>query len=250
MKGLYLHCGAALIDRTALYALPQPESLGRFHAPIHHADFLEELEGVLVDKGYEITDNAMGVTAEGARLFGLMSVRHKALRHDDDGEYMIGYRGAHDQSLPRAVSRGRGLFVCDNLAFSGDAVMHTKQTTNLHLRLPMLLDDMVTDLGKGFQQQIQQYDTYKLTQMTQSVADQAILEMGRRGIINWSELGKVTQEWDTPSHDEFAEDGLSVWRLFNAATETMKLRNPAHPRLPTLAPKSVALHELCDLIAA
>jgi hypothetical protein len=247
MNGLILHCGAAAVTRSELYALPEPEPMGRFHAPIHHADFLEELEGVLVDKGFEIRDQAFGVTAEGARAFGVMSVVHQALRNFEGGEAMVGWRGAHDQSFPRAVSSGSRVFVCDNLAFNGDAVMHTKQTTNMHLRLPLLLDDMVDGLSVNFQRQVEQFDNYRLTQLSDPAASQVLIEMGRRNIINWSELGKVNAEWIDPMHEEHAEDGNSVWRMFNAATEVMKLRNPDHPRLPGLAAKTVALHELCDL---
>lgn len=250
MNGLILHCGARAIDRTALYALPEPEPMGRFHAPIHHADFIEQVEGTIVDHGYDIVDQAFGVTNEGARLFGLMSVQHQALAAFDGGEFVIGFRGSHDQSLPRGLAAGSRIFVCDNLAFSGEVVMHTKQTTNLHLRLPMLLDEMVATLGLRFESQVKQFESYRGTQITDGLASQALVHMARNGVINWSELGKVDEQWRDPAHAEHAEDGASVWRLFNAATQVMKIRNKEHPRLPQLAPKTQVLHDICDELVA
>ena len=127
--------------------------------------------------------------------------------------------------------------------------MSTKHTTFIHERLPVLIEDMISRLGIRFDKLREQVDQYRLAQVSKSAADAAIVEMGRRNVINWSELGKVVAEWDEPTHEEHAEDGNNVWRLFNAATEVMKPRNPDHPRLPHLAPKTIELHSICDQLA-
>jgi hypothetical protein len=222
---------------------------GPRHCPIAHSEFVDEVEGELVAQGYELRDTAFGVTKGGDRFFGLANVVHQDLRGFDGGEFVIGFRGSHDQSLPRGLAGGSRVFVCDNLAFSGELVLHTKQTTNIHQRLPILLQDMVHQLGTTLQHQVKQFDAYRTTRISQSEANDAILELGRRNVVNWSELGKVVDEWDNPSHDEHAEDGDTVWRLFNAATETLKIRNPAHPRVPLLVPKTTTLHRICDQLS-
>lgn len=250
MSNLILHCGAQHIDRTALYGLPDPESQGRWHQPIHHADFLDQVEGALTRHGYQINAEALGLTPDGNRLFGVMEVQHQALQVFNGTSYTLGLRGSHDRSLSRGLATGSRVFVCDNLAFNGEQVMNTKQTTHVFDRLPRLIDDMIQRLREAFALQFQQLDSYAGTRISSTQADAAILELGRQGIVNWGELGKVTAEWDTPTHPEFAEDGPTVWRLFNAATEALKPRNPEHPRLPKLAPKTVKLHTICDQLAA
>lgn len=249
MNGLILHCGAHAVERAALARLPEPEPLGPRHCPIHHADFVDKLESTLDAAGYDIREQAYGLTHDGARLFGLMSVQHRALAAFDGGEFVVGFRGSHDQSLPRGIAAGSRVFVCDNLAFNGEIVMSTKQTTHIHDRLPVLLDDMVRKLGITFTWQVKQFDAYHATAVSPDMADRAIMEIGRRGVVNWSELGKVVAEWDNPSHDEHAEGGANVWRLFNATTEVLRIRNPEHPRLPMLAPKTAELHRICDVLA-
>ena len=158
-------------------------------------------------------------------------------------------RGSHDKSLPRGLAGGSRVFVCDNLSMSGELLLKTKQTTNVHQRLPVLIQDMVLQLGATLQHQVKQFETYRRTQINDGRANDAMIELGRRKVVNWSEMGKVVDEWDFPSHDEHAEDGDSVWRLFNAVTETLKIRNPAHPRLPALAPKTAILHRICDQLS-
>ena len=51
-----------------------------------------------------------------------------------------------------------------------------------------------------------------------------ITQMGRdhQGAFTAAQLGRAIQQWDEPSHPEHAEDGHTVWRLFNAATEALK----------------------------
>ncbi len=58
-----------------------------------------------------------------------------------------------------------------------------------------------------------------------------------------TQLPTVIKEWREPSHDEFAENGRSVWRLFNAFTERFKSRS-----LTVLPRRSQALHGLMDCV--
>lgn len=247
---LMLHCGAHAATRDELYALPQPAAKGKRHAPIHHAEYLELVEGMLDQYGYQIEDEAFGITQHGNRMFGLLQVKHQDLQCFDGGAFELGLRGSHDMSLPRGLAAGSRVFVCDNLAFNGSLTMSTKQTTNLHLRLPALMDDMVRELGRFYSLLLKQVDSYKLTVLDGRTADAAITQMVREDIVSTRQLSKLITEWDEPSHPEHAEDGASVWRLFNACTETLKSDNPMHPALPNLAGKTTKLHALCDRLAA
>ena len=67
-----------------------------------------------------------------------------------------------------------------------------------------------------------------------------ILEALRRKVITASSVPQVVKEWDTPSHDEFAER-RNVWRLFNAVTEVAKQYKPE----ATLK-RTTLLHGLLD----
>lgn len=246
MNGLILHCGASAIDRHAIMALPEPESRGPRHQPVHHGDYLQMVDAAIQECGLTVTEEAFGVTRKGERFFGLMQVRGAGIvdGHDEYG-FVIGLRGAHDMSLPRGLAGGGRVFVCDNLGFSGETVMATRQTTHVMDRLPNLVLDVVRGLSGWSERLADQYDAYKRQTLTPSQADALLTGMVRRGVVMPSEMGRLIDEWDEPSHEEFAE-GATVWRAFNAATETLKPRNPETPRIAMLAPKTAALHALCD----
>jgi hypothetical protein len=64
-------------------------------------------------------------------------------------------------------------------------------------------------------------------------------------VIPVTQLPLVLGEWREPSHAEFTQDGNSVWRLFNAFTESFKNRS-----LEVLPARSQALHGLLDRVCA
>jgi hypothetical protein len=50
----------------------------------------------------------------------------------------------------------------------------------------------------------------------------------------------LLEEWRQPRHPEFAKDGKTAWRFFNAATEALK------GNLPALPMRTQDLHGLLD----
>lgn len=235
LEGLMLHCGADAITRQELNnVLPGP-ALGRFHNPQPYAEFVDMVSDSLADNGLHIKQEQYGVLGDGSRMFGLMSVATNPGGTDFDklleGEYVpgtkgyetvVGLRGSYDQSLPRGLALGSRVFVCDNLCFSGEITLKTKQTTNLMSRLPGLISSAVSALPALANLQDARYEHYKSSEMKPRWGDAAITELVRRGSINPSHVGKVIAEWDTPSHEEHSAQGWSAWRFHNAVTEAIK----------------------------
>lgn len=52
---------------------------------------------------------------------------------------MVGLRNSHDKRFLVGISFGSRVFVCDNLAFTGDHVVKRKHTANLKRDLPGLV---------------------------------------------------------------------------------------------------------------
>ena len=248
MSNLMLHCGAQHIERPALYALPDPKPLGNRHHPIRHDEFVETVESSLKANGFNVTDMALGLNHESGCLFGVASVEVPNLTPITGTGFTIGFRGSDTQRLARELCAGSSVFVCDNLAFSATHVLRTKHTTGVMDRLPALLQGLIEKLSIRFENQNKQLESYRSAEVSATAIDAAVVELGRRQVVNWSELGKLVAEYDAPSYEEHNEGG-NVWRLFNAATQTLKPRNPQHPRLPHLASKTVALHDVCDRLA-
>jgi hypothetical protein len=74
--------------------------------------------------GHEVTDEHHGVTPDGARYFGLLSLRSTYTGYEDT----VGLRNSHDKSFPVGIAFGSRVFVCDNTAFIADHVISRLHT--------------------------------------------------------------------------------------------------------------------------
>lgn len=233
---LCLHAGAAAITRAELSILPVPAARGARHICRPFIEDVELVDHFLGGEGYAITDEAFGVKTgqDGlpAQFFGAIEIRPKTLSGeyipaagDKDFALTVGIRGSYDQSLQRGLAVGSRVFVCDNLAFSGEITINTKQTLNVASRIPGLLRDAVQRIPGVAEQQNYRFDAYRNKQIKRWAGDAVLIECVRRGILNPSNVGQAIKEWDEPRHAEHAAQGFSAWRLFNAVTEAIKPSN-------------------------
>lgn len=226
MPGLMLHAGANAIDRSTLATLPIPAPLGSRHVVRPFIDDVEAVTNLMAANGLRIKDEAFGLTGtleDPKRFFGVIECALEG-EHLTADEYalMVGIRGSYDQSLPRGLAVGSRVFVCDNLAFSGEIAISTKQTTNIGRRIPELLARAVGQIPAMALHQAQRFDAYRNTELKHRWGDAALVELFRRDVLNSQTMARAVQEWDSPSHPEHAEQGYSVWRMHNAVTEAIK----------------------------
>jgi hypothetical protein len=228
---LMLHRGAADTDYDALRALDTPPATPS-HTPIPHFRVVDLMRTTLGMYGHEIVAEHHGVTEDGARYFGLLSLRSTYTGYEDT----VGLRNSHDKSFPVGIGFGSRVFVCDNLAFLADQVIKRRHTANLKRDLPGIIGELIEPLALQREAQHKTFERYKRTMLTDREADHAIMTMYRDGIVNVQRIAEVAKEWDEPSFEEFGE--RNAWRLFNAATFALTGRvveNPtATPRLHTI----------------
>lgn len=251
MNGLMLHCGAHSIARPQLAALPVPGALGPRHVVRPFIEDVELVERELAVWGVGVNDEAFGVTHDGNRFFGVLECKPLEGDYIPKGDYslLVGLRGSYDQSMARGLAVGSRVFVCDNLAFSGEVSVLTRQTTNVAERLPGMLREAVGRIPAMAQHQKARFEQYRLTKLSQRQGDAAMIELVRQQIVNPSQVGRLVREWDEPSHPEHAEDGYSVWRLFNAVTEAIKPANKDRLAIPSVWERTIPLTNFLDGVA-
>src|SRR5438132_2756600 len=138
---LMLHRGAADIDYDGLRQLTTPDATAT-HVPIPHFRVVDMLRTTLGMYGHEIVADHHGVSEDGMRYFGLISLRSSYTGYEDT----VGLRNSHDRSFPVGVGFGSRVFVCDDLAFIADHVIKRKHTANLKRDLPGLVNELVEPL--------------------------------------------------------------------------------------------------------
>lgn len=210
MNQLMLHSGAKPVDYNALRALTMPEATAS-HVPIAHHRVVDLLKGSLAMYGHEVVSENYGVTEDGARFFGLLSLRSdKGLWEDT-----VGLRNSHDKKFPIGIAFGAKVFVCDNLSFIADHVIKRKHTANAKRDLPGLVGELIEPLANQRDQQRRVFQRYQETALGNEVADHLIMELYRQGVIGLQRIADVENAWQEPPFDW---GGRTAWRLFNATT--------------------------------
>lgn len=237
---LMAHCGANYVDRNGL-SKPQLPAATESYTPIGHDYFVDLVEDRLNDKGLRIVNEGYALGNDGANMFGVLEVGHKK---NDDYATVIGLRNSHIKWFAASLACGSGVFVCDNLAFTGEVTVGRKHTSMILEDLPTVVDEAIGQVIDLKSLMDRRYEAYKGRTFKQWEAEHLIIEMLRQNVINTGRVEKVVAEWDAPSHKEFQKTGDSAWRMFNAVTETMKGLS-----MNELAPRTQRLHTIIDQVA-
>ena len=234
---LMTHCGAHKMPLEEIASLPVPAAQGPRHQPVPFYEFIEGVKHTLMQADIGIDDEAYAVY-NNERLFGLLQV--SLLDHGSltDYAFMVGLRGSHDQSMSRGLAVGSRVFVCDNLAFSGEHVIRTKQTLNVSKRMPSLIHRAVDQLPGMFQVQQDLFDDFRRHTLSDHRADAMLTDMVRQNILPVTKLKPLLDEWDNPTFEEHDEDGQTLWSLHNAFTQVLKPPVPERANLMLLGART------------
>lgn len=232
---LMMHCGAHAVPMASVYDCETPGADGR-HYPIPHSTLLDTVRGAFSRNGWDVANEAHGLTHDGNRYFGLFEM---AGTDGSDHATVVGIRNSHDKVFSAGLVMGSGVFVCDNLAFSGEVKIARKHTRHIMRDLEALTYKAVGALGDFRDQQEFRIQTYRQHELTDLETHDFLVRSIDAGVIPPSRLPKVLDEWRQPTHLDFTD--RTLWSLFNAYTETM--RGGAN----TLLDKTRGLHGMCDL---
>ena len=236
---LTLHCGAVEVAEEQVRAVRTPEPTQSW-TPVPHASILDKVKSEVMSMGMRVTAESYGLWNEGARFFGVLQVQN-GHNHEDYG-MLIGLRNSHDQSLSLSLGIGSHVFVCDNLAFSGEVVIQSRHTLNIMSRIPSLISRATAQLIDQRRQQDERIDAYKTTVLDDVRAHDLMIRSIRDRVIAPSAVAKVMVEWQEPTYPDFRP--RTLWSLFNAYTHVLKDCNPLDmPR------RTMTLHGLCDGVA-
>ncbi len=208
---LMTHVGAAKVTRQELSLVPTPLATDTFK-PIAHTTLIDELEKSLGFRHIRIVRDEYAVSPDGMRLFGLLELDavYEGVR------FAIGLRNANDKSMRLGMVAGYRVFVCDNMALSGDfkplLAKHTK-----HFDLVESLSIGVDRIQRGWEPLHEAIDFKRGYNISGDFARNLIYKafMGQRFPLKL--LKTVHREFFiSPSHEEFKRSTL--WSLENAFT--------------------------------
>lgn len=223
MKALNLmvHAGGLTVERAQVDLVKTPRKTETWH-PIPHKRFIDGVIESLDRSGLHVVSEAHALAHEGLRYFGMFQLRNG--NNPADYSLVVGLRNSHDKSFPAGLVVGSGVFVCDNLAFSGEVKIGRKHTVFIERDLPNLIQSAVGQIGDLRTRQDHRIETYKRFEMSDGRAHDIVIQALDNRIAPVTYIPDILKEWRTPRHAEFAE-AKNGWRLFNAFTEILKESN-------------------------
>jgi hypothetical protein len=230
MNQLMIHAGGrpASLEQIELAKTPQAT---RSHQTINHGllvgkikKYTEAFTGMeIVQEQYALRDGKDYLKKEkipDAQMFGVLTLRDNSSLEGRPWTTTLGLRNSHDKAFAFGLSTGSRVFVCDNLAFSGDHTVKRKHTTNVFKHLDSDIIMMLQQVKKYARMQDERYNLYQGVEIDARDADHIVMNCVRDGSITTQSIPKVLQEYEHPSFEEFAP--RTVWSLFNAVTEVSK----------------------------
>lgn len=191
------------------------------HRPVPHSEVIGALVEALGFRHIGVVKDEYAVSQDGMKMFGVLDL--------DTGmhgcRFSIGVRNSHDKSMRLAMTVGYRVFVCENMAFSGDfEPVLAKHSKNFSLQNALSIG--VDQMQRNFAGMRTQVETWRESQLTDV---QAKLIIYKAFVESDLEVPKhlarpVHNLYFNPQYEEFQP--RTMWSLSNAFTSAFKQLDP------------------------
>lgn len=214
---LMLHCGGKACTRDELDLIPLPEKTATYQ-PVSHYTLTKKLLTISQDimTGFVLAGEKYGIARDGNQLFAVLQFRNA---HEDMG-LALGFRNSYDKSMAVGFACGASVFVCDNLALTGDIVVMKKHTKSVWEELEERAISSCYRAMQNYRQVVLDAEMLKGLPMD---TDAGFSHLGRlygHDLLSPRQMPVAKEQWLKPKHDVFAP--RTGWSLYNAVTEALK----------------------------
>jgi DNA polymerase III delta prime subunit len=213
-----LHSLKFFIAGPLLRALQYPK---RCVLLIDELDKVDQAFETLSFRHIGVVEEEYAVSPDGMKVFGVLDLETQM----EGCRFSIGFRNSHDKSLRLGLTAGLRVFVCSNMAFSGDftpvLAKHTKS-----FNLIDTLSVGVDRIQRNFEPLQRQVELWRKTQITDDTARLIFYSAFVDGELEAprSLLPEVHRLYFEPQYPEFS--ARTMWSLSNAFTSAFKKLDP------------------------
>ena len=228
MNDLTLHCGAQKVLLSDLSKVPLPKET-RTYKPVSHFDLVANTTSMgdmfLQNQGYELESQNYALGRKGKHMFFNLNYKKLTTVGKENTGLTIGGRNSYDKSTTIGIAVGMRVFICDNLAFSGDQVTYLrKHTGNVYEDLEVILMRTMKNADTEFKRMDLESQAMKEVSLTNNDAYRNLGVLFGNNILTSRQLPVACNEWKKPQHDAFKE--RNMWSFYNACTEALKSSPP------------------------
>lgn len=222
MPGTLSHTRSELVTRQELMAIPPPSGTATWR-PVAHGDLVLAIDRQLRARGIGIRKERFAVQREGARLFAVLDL---TLETTEEFTAAMGIRTANDRSMALEIAVGIKVFVCDNLAFSGDLIaLRRRHTARFELDA-----DIARAVGRyeahilSLQQRIAEV---RARELTDPEARSMLFDLFCREILPLRYFRRVAEAYFHATAEMTDVHPRTLWALHNACSRAVREMAPA-----------------------
>jgi hypothetical protein len=221
MPATLIYKNSQLVTRDQLPSIPTPNPTATWR-PIAHSDLADAIERELGKRDLAIRTQQYAVQRDGARLFGVMD-----LSRDMTGEFSasLGLRTSNDKSMAVEIAVGVRVFVCDNLAFSGDLIALRRKHTakfDLNADISRAIDRYEAQLGVLHGRIANLQDSRVLDEDAKVL----IFDVFKERVLPLRFFPRVSEDYFHPRPEMTDVLPRSQWGLMNAFTRSIREMAP------------------------
>ncbi len=218
VASLIAHRGTRLVSQLELAMLPPPQPRSTTHRCVPHLDVVAEILDELKRRNLAVTKETYSLSPDGNRFFGVLDTRDELM--PDGLGVAIGIRNSHDQTLALGICAGTRVFVCDNLAFTGEVIRYRKHTSRISaVEVVRGAVDQVLD---ATHREARWLESLKARELNDGVAKSLLIDGLRRGACTAPQLHRIVRSYFVRQPDS----SRTAWRLYNSFTDVYKLQPP------------------------
>jgi hypothetical protein len=191
------------------------------HKTIPHIEVVSAVIETLGFRHIAVVADEYAVSRDGMKMFGVLELDQTFT----GCRFAIGLRNAHDKSMRLALTVGYRVFVCENMAFSGDfQPVLAKHSKNLNLIQEISFG--IDQMQRNFRPMVEAVELWRGRQLTDERAKLLIYRAFVEGRLEVPRhLARSVHElYFNPTHEEFAP--RTMWSLSNAFTSAFKELEP------------------------
>lgn len=226
--------GKGRTTREALHRIELPKALPDYRSrssarwvPVNHGVLADTVVEQAERFGLKTIAEGWTTTRNGLGMLGALTFdRPKGVVLPKGVQLCLGVRHSNDGYYAMSFMVGATVVVCTNGLIVSEiraAVLSRKHTKGVEL---------VSVVQRGIERFMHEADgigsvvkSLEDRELTDPQAQRLIAQAGRDGVMPWSMLGAVDEEWRSPTHKEFRE--RNAWSLYNAFTKVAQRRPPA-----------------------
>jgi Domain of unknown function (DUF932) len=212
--------GGRTIGREELALVATPPAT-ETHRPIPHHEIVRALIETLGFRHIGVVHDEYAVSQDGMKMFGVLDLATEM----NGCRFSIGLRNSHDKSMRLAMTCGYRVFVCSNMAFSGDfAPVLAKHSKSFNLIDTLSVG--VDRIQRKFEPMQRQVETWRQTHIPDAQAKLVIYAafVDDKLQAPRSLLPDVHRLYFQPEYPEFS--ARTMWSLSNAFTRAFKNLDP------------------------